>query len=92
MQAELEAAKRCHLEEMEKKIEKERSVAQQQLALEMDRKKREAEQELKLQRHEYEERLAELERMLVTTAPDFLLFSTQKLNNSHIVLLIPEGG
>ncbi len=66
LQAELEEAKKQHQEEMEVELERQKSAARMQMLQELERKKQEADIELNLKKSEYEDKMADLEKSLVS--------------------------
>lgn len=64
LEAELEEARRRHEEEMRVELERQETEAQQRMDAELEKKKLEADEQLNQQRHLYEDRLAELNKLL----------------------------
>jgi len=66
LEAELEEARRRHEEEMRVELERQEAEAQQRMDAELEKKRLEAADQLNKQRHLYEDRLAELNKLLVS--------------------------
>lgn len=63
LEAELEEARKQHEEQMERELQRQRNQAEQEL----QRNKQQADLKLSLQKHVYEDRLADLQQQLVWT-------------------------
>lgn len=66
LEAELEEARRKHEEEMRVELERQETEAQLRMDEELEKKTREANQQLNQQRNLYEDRLAQLNQLLVS--------------------------